>query len=103
MQRPSDNDYHLIMSKDSFYIPLEDARSFCLDVYRQLNVPEDENIQLADIILDASLRGVDTHGILISPIYAQRIRSGQIIPGSSDSGSSVLASTSSNNRLHSPE
>lgn len=68
-------------SKDSFYIPVEEARSFCLDVYRQLNVPEDENIQLADIILDASLRGVDTHGILISPIYAQRIRSGQMIPG----------------------
>jgi LDH2 family malate/lactate/ureidoglycolate dehydrogenase len=69
------------MTKESFHISVEDARAFCLDVYRQLDVPEDENTQLTDSILDASLRGVDTHGILLNHIYAQRIRSGQMIPG----------------------
>lgn len=69
------------MDKDPFYIPVDEARGFCRDIYRQLGVSDEENEPLTEIILDASLRGVDTHGILINHIYAQRIRSGQMIPG----------------------
>lgn len=69
------------MSYPTLTISVEDARAFCIDVYKQLDVPGEEIDILVDYLMDASLRGIDTHGILLNHIYAQRIRSGQILPG----------------------
>ena len=65
---------------DQFRFPTEQAVAFCHDVYHQLGVPVDAIAPLTDSLVDASLRGIDTHGILLTHIYAQRIRSGQIHP-----------------------
>lgn len=69
------------MNQDIFHISVEQARAFSVDIYTCLGVPDDEIKILTDYLVDTSLRGIDTHGILLSHIYAQRIRSGQIIPG----------------------
>lgn len=69
------------MRSHTITLSVEEARAFCRDVYRQLDVPDDELEILTDYLIDASLRGIDTHGILLNHIYAERIRSGQIVPG----------------------
>ncbi|MDA0334030.1 MAG: Ldh family oxidoreductase [bacterium] len=57
------------------------ARTLCLDIFRQLAVPDCEATQTAAILLEASLRGIDSHGIALLAVFAERIRSGQIHPG----------------------
>ncbi|MBT5871906.1 MAG: Ldh family oxidoreductase [Candidatus Latescibacteria bacterium] len=69
------------MHDDTFTISEDEVRGFCDDIYGQLGVSSEEINVLTECLLDASLRGIDTHGILLSHIYGQRIQSGQIIPG----------------------
>jgi LDH2 family malate/lactate/ureidoglycolate dehydrogenase len=62
-------------------LPADRARAFCRDVFSQLGAPEDEAQTCADLVAETSLRGIDSHGVSILPVYARRIRSGQIRPG----------------------
>ena len=62
-------------------IPVDAAHAFCLDLLEQLGVTGDEAKACVDSMIDASLRGVDSHGIVLLATYAERIRSGQIRPG----------------------
>lgn len=64
-----------------FRLPADRARALCRDVFSQLGAPEDEAATCADLIVETSLRGIDSHGIAILPVYARRVRSGQIRPG----------------------
>ena len=53
-------------------------------------------VYAAERLFKASLRGVDSHGILSMPIYAERIRSGQMKPGGTvrvlrESGATLFA------------
>jgi len=57
------------------------ARAFCLEVLAGAGVPPGEAQVCAESLLDASLRGVDSHGVAMLPTYVERIRSGQIVPG----------------------
>ncbi len=57
------------------------ADAFCRDILHQLGVGEREAQVCSDVLVESSLRGVDSHGILSLPIYAERIRSGQMCPG----------------------
>ena len=59
----------------------EEAHSFCEDMFQQLGVQSGEAGICSRTLVQTSLRGVDSHGILSMPIYAERIRSGQIKPG----------------------
>lgn len=62
-------------------LPADRARAFCRDVFSQLGAPGDEAQTCANLIVETSLRGIDSHGIAILPLYARRVRSGQIRPG----------------------
>jgi len=68
-------------SADVLHLPVAAARTLCLDLLGQLGVPYDEATLTTDTLLEASLRGVDSHGIALLAIFAERIRSGQIRPG----------------------
>ena len=57
------------------------SRSFCRDALAQVEVSAAEAAVVADSLIDASLRGVDSHGLFLLPTYIERIRSGQIVPG----------------------
>jgi LDH2 family malate/lactate/ureidoglycolate dehydrogenase len=57
------------------------SRLFCLDALSQVDVAAEEAAVVVDSLLDASLHGVDSHGLALLPLYIERIRSGQIVPG----------------------
>ena len=56
----------------------ERGRGFCLGVLGQVGVLGDEAACCAESMVYASLRGVDSHGVALLPIYVERICSGQI-------------------------
>ena len=58
------------------------GRQFCREILVQLKVPETEAETVAEVLVDSNLRGIDSHGLRILPIYVQRIQAGQIRPGS---------------------
>ena len=57
------------------------ALAFCVDVLGRLGVSTEEARVCAETLVEASLRGVDSHGISLLPTFAERIRSGQMRPG----------------------
>ena len=57
------------------------SRAFCRHALAQVGVGDAEGAVVAASLLDASLRGVDSHGLFLLPTYIERIRSGQIVPG----------------------
>jgi LDH2 family malate/lactate/ureidoglycolate dehydrogenase len=71
--------------KESDYLVLSAsaAQQFCCDQLEQLAVPAGEVSDCAEVMLEASLRGVDSHGIALVATFAERIRSGQMRPGRS--------------------
>lgn len=67
--------------QDEVRLPAPEARTLCEDVLGQLDVPDDEATLTAQTLVEASLRGVDSHGVTLLAVFAERIRSGQIHPG----------------------
>lgn len=59
-----------------YYVRHTDARKFVEAVLRGNGVPEDHATIVADCLVQADLRGVDTHGINRIPSYMARIREG---------------------------
>ena len=52
----------------------EDLHEFCCAVLEKLNVPREHAEEVGDCLVLADLRGVDSHGVIRLPVYAQRIR-----------------------------
>lgn len=67
--------------EDETLLSVAEARRFCHDLLTQLDVSPDEIEDCTDILVEASLRGIDSHGIALVATFAERIRSGQIRPG----------------------
>ena len=63
------------------YMTQRSALAFCVDVLGRLGVPADEARICAETLVEASLRGVDSHGISLLGTFAERIHSGQMRPG----------------------
>jgi LDH2 family malate/lactate/ureidoglycolate dehydrogenase len=64
------------------------------DALVALGVPDADAAAVADVLVEADLTGVDSHGIHLLTMYADRLRSGQILPVTNvevldDSGSTV--------------
>lgn len=56
------------------------ARAFAIDVLVRSGVPSDRATIVADSLVRADLRGVDTHGINRLPAYVARVKSGVLNP-----------------------
>ena len=54
------------------------SRAFAVSVFSKLGVPEEEAGTWADVMVEASVRGVDSHGILVLPMYAAMLEAGGI-------------------------
>ena len=63
------------------HISPRSAHAFCVDVLGRLGVPAGEARVCAETLVEASLRGVDSHGISLLGTFAERIHSGQMRPG----------------------
>ena len=71
----------LMNFKRSFevYSP-EDLRAFCEECFIKAGVSEEHAKLIADHLITASLRGVDSHGIIRIPYYLEGIRRGYVKP-----------------------
>ncbi|PSL46904.1 malate dehydrogenase (NAD) [Salsuginibacillus halophilus] len=62
------------------YLPLEEAKSITKDVLQAAGCPERDADIAADVLIDANLHGVNTHGISRLAIYTKRLLEGRINP-----------------------
>src|ERR671937_2698079 len=53
-------------------------RDFCTQVFERVGLPADDAWLVADSLVEADLRGVHSHGMLMAPRYVALIRDGQI-------------------------
>lgn len=65
---------------NSLYVRPEALRTFMEDVFRSLGVPEEDAAIGADVLLEADLRGVDSHGSGRLWIYVDRLKKKQQSP-----------------------
>ena len=66
------------MSGNEIRIPEPDLRRFCTNVLERLGVSKMDAEVWSHVIVETSLRGVDSHGILVLPLYAQMLEAGGI-------------------------
>lgn len=65
------------------HVSASDARSFVLNVLIRNGVPQTNAVIVARCLVEADLRGVDTHGMNRIPSYIARIRAGVLDPRAS--------------------
>jgi LDH2 family malate/lactate/ureidoglycolate dehydrogenase len=56
-------------------------RRICLEILEAVNTPREEAEIVADSLVKADLRGLNSHGISRLPSYVTRIENGTIVPG----------------------
>lgn len=76
---PGFDDREVIMDT-SHIIPAADLKAFGEAVFIKVGVPEQHAKETAEILVDANLRGIDTHGIYLTNLYARRLEKGLINP-----------------------
>lgn len=57
-----------------------DLKSFCAAVLEKLDVPADEARLVSEALIEADLRGVDSHGVIRMPMYVERLGAGGTNP-----------------------
>jgi LDH2 family malate/lactate/ureidoglycolate dehydrogenase len=55
-------------------------KRFCVTVLQKVNVPADQAVAIIDNLVEADLRGVDSHGVVRLPIYVKRLAVGAMNP-----------------------
>ena len=45
------------------HIPFAQTRDFCIKAFQGYGFPEEESIQITDVLLDADLSGIESHGV----------------------------------------
>jgi LDH2 family malate/lactate/ureidoglycolate dehydrogenase len=55
-------------------------REFSAAIFQRLGLPQTQALTVADCLVRANLRGLDSHGVARIPIYAKRLRLGLVNP-----------------------
>ena len=58
----------------------EPLHAACVTLLRTVGVPEDQAAVVADVLVQANLRGTDSHGVLRLPAYVHKIQAGLLKP-----------------------
>jgi LDH2 family malate/lactate/ureidoglycolate dehydrogenase len=61
-------------------LPVEPLRPFLASLFEAVGVPETDAAIVTDTFLEANLRGVDTHGVRLIPVYIRRLERGGVNP-----------------------
>jgi LDH2 family malate/lactate/ureidoglycolate dehydrogenase len=61
-------------------IPADALKKFCIDALGRVGVPNDHALIVAESLVLANLRGVDSHGVGLLPRYVRRIKVGLMNP-----------------------
>jgi len=65
------------MNKDVEWVQFSLLRPYVYDVFKGMGVPEGDAEVCTDVLLDADLKGLDTHGVnRLKPVYYDRVRKG---------------------------
>ena len=59
----------------------DELKGIAIDNFERLGVPSEEAEIVADHLIEASLSGVDSHGVLRIPQYSEYIRQGRVVSG----------------------
>jgi LDH2 family malate/lactate/ureidoglycolate dehydrogenase len=59
-------------------IPIKRLTEFIVALTKKAGLPEEQALILAQTLIDADLKGIDTHGLLRLPIYVKRMETGVI-------------------------
>lgn len=62
------------------HYPVEDLKKICINVLKDYGVPDEHAETASSVMISASLRGIDSHGIAYLPVYVERIKKGVIDP-----------------------
>jgi LDH2 family malate/lactate/ureidoglycolate dehydrogenase len=66
---------------DTVWVPFPLLETYVEDVFKSIGVPLDEAIICRDVLLEADLKGLDTHGVnRLKPIYYDRVIVGKQKP-----------------------
>ncbi|HEX3936103.1 MAG TPA: Ldh family oxidoreductase [Xanthobacteraceae bacterium] len=68
------------MSNDSPRVPADRIAAFIARTFIAAGLPDDDARTLAGLMVEADLRGSDTHGVIRLPLYIRRIRAGGVNP-----------------------
>jgi len=71
------------MSEDVRKVSAAQSQAFCQRILEQVEVPIADAEIVAKCLVEANLRGVDSHGIVRLPVYVRRITAGVINPRAS--------------------
>jgi LDH2 family malate/lactate/ureidoglycolate dehydrogenase len=66
--------------KKPYLIPPEELRTFGEGVFKKAGLSGEDAKTVAEILVEANLRGVDTHGIYLANLYVRRLQKGLINP-----------------------
>jgi LDH2 family malate/lactate/ureidoglycolate dehydrogenase len=64
------------MSQKSTRIPAPELEQACRRILEKAGVPADQAAQIAQILVEADLRGIGSHGVLRLPAYVHRVQTG---------------------------
>lgn len=83
------------MGDDLLVVPADRLTHYCARVLEGLGVPSDQAAVVAGSLIEADLRGVESHGVHLMALYADRLRGGHLKPRTEvtvvrDEGSSAL-------------
>lgn len=65
---------------EDYRIQAEALKNFGEAILQKVGVPQQHAIETADILVDANLKGIDTHGIYLCNLYARRLEKNLINP-----------------------
>ncbi|MGQ9695640.1 MAG: Ldh family oxidoreductase [Thermodesulfobacteriota bacterium] len=66
------------MGREENRVPFAILKDFCKQAYMKVGVPAEEAEIVADLLVRADLRGIETHGVTRLPIYIQRLQKGYV-------------------------
>ncbi len=66
------------MNDDAQRFSVADLEAWAGRIFERVSVPADEAAIIAEALARASLRGVDTHGIIYAPVYVRDILKGKV-------------------------
>jgi len=61
-------------------VPVDRLRCLLESLFAASGVPQEDSALVTDAFLEANLRGVDTHGLRLAPVYLRRLEQGAINP-----------------------
>ena len=68
------------MTENNERVPADTLRSFCIEALEKLNVPREDAQIVANVLVEADLRGIDSHGVARMSRYVTGIQQGMMKP-----------------------